>query len=286
MTKGVSRVKGSQSFAGQVVCLAVASAAWIGLASSALADPAAVAEVERKFQGDADRLGIGPAFLRYAAADGIMFLPDPVIIRENPELVDWKGRLAWGPDLIIASRSQDLFVSTGPAVFVQPSGARVPNIFVTLWQRQRDGMLRFRIDRGVSQVVDRMKGGARPEAFRVLSGTSSDKAPDVATLDAELASAAFIDAHDAIGTRLHPEGQVLRPGILPVSLPDWPAYRASLPRQLSYHQQGSGSSRSKDLAWSYGRVTWQVQGKEMTASYFRTWIFDGKRWVIALDDIS
>lgn len=266
--------------------LLLVSIGCISVATGALADPLAVAETEKSFQSDAEQLGIGAAFLKYAAPDGIMFLPLPVNVHENPQLVDWKGQLAWVPELVIASRSEDLFVSSGPAVFVQPGGARSPNIFVTLWEKQTDGTLRFRLDRGVSQTVDQMKVGAHPRPFRVLFGESSDVAPDVATLDAELAAAALIDAHDAIKTRLHPEGQVLRPGLLPVSLPDWPAYRASLPRQISYHQLGSGSSQAKDLAWSYGQVTWQVQGKELTASYFRTWIFNGESWVIALDDIS
>lgn len=265
----------------------LAFAAVAALASPpAGATPEEVVRTEASFEADARRLGIGRAFAKNVARDGVMFLPDPVRIRERPELVDWQGELLWRPNLIIASLGNDVYVSTGPAVFVEPGGARSANAFVTLWERQADGSLKFRLDRGVPQAVDQLLSDPPTARFRILRGSASPARPDPRRLEADYAASAKVDARLALARFKHPEGRWLRAGHRPTADLAPEAVAGALPLKVDYKVLETGYASSHDLAWAYGTAAWQDGENVRTGYYFRTWIFDGERWVIALDDLT
>src|SRR5213078_2852694 len=115
--------------------------------------------------------GIRAAFLANFAADGIVFEPGPVRLREawaqRPAAADPKAvRLEWQPAQAGVARSGDMGFTTGP---FKLTDARRPGfvqhgVFFSVWQRDKGGTWRVGIDIGITtpESVDFVRVGAAP----------------------------------------------------------------------------------------------------------------------------
>lgn len=114
-----------------------------------------VVEVEHAFVQHSMAQGMKPAFLRYAAPDGVVFErngPANAIetwAQRNPAPT---GLLMWWPVYADVSSSGDMGWTTGPYEFRDnPSDAKPSDTghFFTVWRKQPDGSWKFVLDLGV-----------------------------------------------------------------------------------------------------------------------------------------
>jgi ketosteroid isomerase-like protein len=109
---------------------------------------ASLAQAERDFSAEAQRIGIGPAFARFGSADAMHLggRADTGFVRGNAAIArsvsqgvaEGTSPVHWGPDRVIVAGSGDLGVSIGyirahaPGADGQP---RPPYPFFTVWRR-------------------------------------------------------------------------------------------------------------------------------------------------------
>jgi hypothetical protein len=109
------------------------------------ADPGVVVAAELAFARAAKDKGQWTAFAEYAAADAVMFVPEPVNAqqwlkgRKNPA-----GTVEWQPYQVWSSCDGSLAVTRGP--WTRPDGS--VGYFTTVWQRQADGGYKWVLDTG------------------------------------------------------------------------------------------------------------------------------------------
>jgi ketosteroid isomerase-like protein len=168
---------------------------------------APVVEAEHAFAQRSIDQGMKPAFLSFAAPDGV------IINRRGPvnAIETWSqrdpapsGLLTWWPVYADVSRAGDLAWTTGPYEFREKPSDEKPadtGHFFTVWRRQPDGSWKFVLDLGIRHPAPAStetallypaslrKGGATPaaadgagaarqsllEAERALSADSSSK---------------------------------------------------------------------------------------------------------------
>jgi len=132
---------------------------------------------------DADRamaaavaVGDLPAFAAHVATDGIFFTgrgPAPgrgaVADAWAPLFAADGPRLAWAPDLAIASPAGDLVFTLGSATFT-PAGGGAPQHgrYLTAWRRDGDGLLRVALD-GADDPLPPLPEGAVRRALRTYA---------------------------------------------------------------------------------------------------------------------
>lgn len=117
---------------------------------------APVVEAERAFAQHSIDHGMKPAFLAYAAPEGV------IVNRQGPAnaIESWKqrdpapaGLLTWWPTYADVSRAGDMGWTTGPYEFrerpvdVKPADT---GHFFTVWRKQPDGSWKWALDLGVS----------------------------------------------------------------------------------------------------------------------------------------
>jgi ketosteroid isomerase-like protein len=122
----------------------------------------AFAAADRAFASLAADSGAPRAFARFIAPDGITFAgtgeinigPANVLARmsEGPAgKASWK----WWPVHSILAGSGDLGATVGEAEIRPPGGEPVYSKYLSIWQRQADGSLRFIVDGGNSRAAPR-----------------------------------------------------------------------------------------------------------------------------------
>ncbi len=109
---------------------------------------------ERAFSRLSEEKGIREAFLSYLAEDSIVFLPRPVPGRKAYEEapVDSPTRLTWEPAYAEVSPAGDLGYTTGPyQARTRDNPAAPPRFghYVSLWQRQPNGIWKVVLDIGI-----------------------------------------------------------------------------------------------------------------------------------------
>lgn len=193
-------------------------------AAPALAGPAEeVAAAERAFAAHAQRDGSRAAFLASAAPDGLLFSPDPSNARAQIER--WPaadgGRLTWGPEVVAASRSGDVGLSTGPFVMRRPNFVG-RGYFFTIWRRQPDGGWRWVIDKGVHAPASAThEAPAENAPVRVLAAstatpvTAAEALSRVQALKTALHAAAATDSAAAFRPRLAADVRLAADGRAP-----------------------------------------------------------------------
>src|SRR5881227_1536257 len=114
----------------------------------------ALVEMEHAFAKVAATKGTRYAFLEFLSDDGIIFQPGPVNGKKFwSERPSRKGLLSWEPIFADVSRAGDLGYTTGPWEFKEKSLEDQPVAFgnyVTIWQRQADGVWKVALDLGTS----------------------------------------------------------------------------------------------------------------------------------------
>jgi ketosteroid isomerase-like protein len=159
---------------------------------------APVVGAEHAFAQHAIDHGMKPAFLAYAAPDGVIFRrTGPVNAIEawaqrNPAPT---GLLTWWPTYADVSRAGDLGWTTGPYEFREkPSDARPAGTghFFTVWRRQPDGSWKFVLDLGIEHPAPAAAETALVYPAEAKKGRAG------AAVDAEAARGSLLDAERAL----------------------------------------------------------------------------------------
>jgi hypothetical protein len=110
-----------------------------------VANPSAIVATELAFARTAQEKGQWTAFRDYAAADALMFVPQPVAardwLRKRP---DPPAAVKWQPYAVWMSCDGSLAVSKG--AWQRPDGSN--GYFTTVWRRQNDGSYKWVLDQG------------------------------------------------------------------------------------------------------------------------------------------
>ncbi len=237
------------------------------------------------------------AFLENLADDGIVFNPLPVNGRQI-----WEARsksaatLIWEPAFAEISSAEDLGYTTGPWELRPPvEQSTRPTLhghFHSVWRREAGGPWKVAIDIGGSHPpldpgVGRGAFTAGPSHAVAASG---DRSPS-ALREIEAAEKGFSRSAERRGfavafaasaardVRLGREGQAPAVGLA--------AARKGLragDRRARWTPQGSGASRSGDLAYSYGIREWfsSAGATPDTSVFLDVWRREGGRWKLAL----
>ena len=121
------------------------------------AGPMTAIDAERAFAADAQKLGQWTAFRKYAADDGVMFVPQQANAqawlkdRKDPAVA-----VFWWPGRSYVSCDGSVAINTGP--WVREWGKSV-GYFTTVWQRQADGSWEWLLDHGDALKTARAEGG-------------------------------------------------------------------------------------------------------------------------------
>jgi ketosteroid isomerase-like protein len=162
--------------------------------------PAALAPVvgaEHDFAQCSIDEGMKPAFLAYAAPEGV------IVNRRGPvnAIETWSqrdpaptGLLTWWPTYADVSRAGDMGWTTGPYEFREKPTTEKPDDtghFFTVWRRQEDGSWKWVLDLGIRHPAPAVTETALtyPPSLRKNAGTSSPPA-----VDAEAARQSLMEA--------------------------------------------------------------------------------------------
>ncbi|WP_263587868.1 hypothetical protein [Sphingopyxis sp. GC21] len=242
---------------------------------------------ELSFAADAQRIGIAPAFRRYAATDGILMRPDPApaleVLQGN---VDTPGvRLEWKPAIAGMSLSGDLGFTTGPYRLFQ--GAEVMNgDTLTVWVRGADGRWGWLLDHGLLPIKASAPAGLPGEVAIMRQGQPGPRRRPSGVIDADAALNAEVIAQGTavIPGRLADDGFVLR--LQRGRVPKAAAVDAvgDNLRVSTAQRFGMRVSRAEDLATTYGRLTFD--GAQPSRNYVRIWRHDASGWQLLVDLIN
>jgi hypothetical protein len=132
-------------------------------------------DAERRFAALAAERGQWPAKQATAAPDAVIFMPHLTNALEYlSRHTDPGRRYRWRPARVFTSCDDTVSVTTGPWSWAD--GGR-HGLFTTIWQRQTDGVLRWRLDDGDALL----QPWAAPEEVAVTA-PSCDNLPATATL--------------------------------------------------------------------------------------------------------
>ncbi|HEX8214820.1 MAG TPA: hypothetical protein VF582_05040 [Allosphingosinicella sp.] len=112
----------------------------------AAAAPASAVEAERAFAAMAQRQGQWTAFRAFAAADGLLFVPQQVNaqqwLKDRP---DPTQAVMWWPAEAWLSCDGTTAITTGPWL---RNGGKLAGYFTTVWRKQPDGAWKWLLDHG------------------------------------------------------------------------------------------------------------------------------------------
>ncbi|HEX8146897.1 MAG TPA: nuclear transport factor 2 family protein [Pyrinomonadaceae bacterium] len=172
---------------------------------------APVVEAEHAFAQRSIDSGMKPAFLAYAAPDGV------IVNRRGPvnAIETWKqrdpaptGLLTWWPTYADVSRAGDMGWTTGPYEFREKPTDEKPadtGHFFTVWRRQEDGSWKWVLDLGIRHPAPAATETALtyPAALRKNARPAAPSPADVEAARRSLAEAerALSDASASEGFR-------------------------------------------------------------------------------------
>lgn len=267
-----------------IIAAVVLLAACNPTAQQDAATPSPVEEVvaaERAFAAEAARIGWVEAFEAYAAPDAILLSGAPQNAHENLASIDPANRgdttLGWSPEYAGASRTGNLGFTTGPF----NGGDTAFGQYFTVWKRQADGSLKWIYDGGINQLTPTVVSADSVVRIIESGAEGTDAAIDIANAEADLATAASVNAPGAFAERLTPEGRVNRDNN--PSAIGGEAARTLLaggPHSFTYSPPAK-TEVTPDLAWTFGEVRWQAG----FGYYSRIWVLTDEGWKIAFDQI-
>lgn len=257
-------------------------------AAASSAKVSEVVEAERAFARAARTEGVNAAFVRYSAADAVVFQPGPVNARQalakNPIP---PVPLQWWPVYAGIAASGDLGFTTGP--FVAGSGERKGHgWYFTIWRRQADGSWRWMLDHGPPTREAAPYGpdtapAALPPGQRSARGRAF---AGVRTAEAELAAALAADARAALPRFLAADGRLMRVGPQPaVGAAAWAELLAAGPDRIETAPLGGAASAAGDLAYTYGSARWRKGERDVSGHYVRIWQHRPGGWKLVVDNM-
>jgi len=234
--------------------------------------------------------GIRAAFLANFSADGIVFEPAPIRLRDawlqRPAQPDPKAvRLEWQPAQASVARSGDMGFTTGPwkSTDARRAGDVRHGVFFSVWQRDKAGVWRVEIDIGVTttDAVDFVSLGAAPQPGYRGRAQAAEQRRHVLAQESHTFDAAHMYPRIlAADARLH------RDGVPPIG------GRDAVAREINAHASriewipfGARIARSADMAATYGKFVAQRDGGAAVDGYYvHLWLRDAQgRWRLAYD---
>ncbi len=257
---------------------------------------APVVEAEHDFAQHSIDHGMKPAFLRYAAPDGI------IVNRTGPvnAIETWaqrnpapEGQLTWWPVYADVARAGDMGWTTGPYEFREkPSDAKPADTghFFTVWRRQPDGGWKFVLDLGVSHPApDAPETALQYPAWLRKSAPAAGEFSDTATARKSLLEAERSFSEDsskkgaraALLSRADETLRMYRQGTFPVVGRDAVARALKVDSEIVVWNPLKGDvSGSGDLGYAYG--TYEVKATStlptQRGNYARVWRHKGGEW--------
>ena len=258
---------------------------------------APVVEAEHAFAQRSIDEGMKPAFLSFAAPDGVIIRRVPVNAIEtwaqrNPAPA---GLLTWWPVYADVSRAGDLGWTTGPFEFREKPTDEKPTDtghFFTVWRRQRDGSWKFVLDLGIQHPAPDAPETVLqyPAWLRKRGSSASDFANTVearkSLSDAERSlseDSSKKGAREALLARADETLRLYRQGSFPVvgreavakTLKDQTEFITWIPLKAD-------TAASGDLGYAYG--TYEVRAKASDeqpgerGNYARVWKHQAGQW--------
>ena len=242
------------------------------LALSIASTPAAQIEAaERAFAADGATLGVRGAFLKHMAPDAIVFDPSPVNAKALYEARSAQGepKLQWWPVWVVAAKSGDLGLSTGPWAIDGKRGGW----FATIWRKDTDGTWRWVYDGGSAAEAASVPGPEAPASVGPVAKVSSANAFDaVRTAETALADAARQNTAEAYRAVLSDDARLLGPrGTRTQPATALAPRLAARPASMSLILRGGGASKAGDLVWTHGEAGWSEGQKAVAAHYMHVW---------------
>lgn len=250
---------------------------------------------ERAFAALSLQQGIKPSFLKYLAADGVVFRPTATnghkaIGAQRPS----PATLSWEPAFAEVSAAGDLGYTTGPWELHLPAEGNQPPAyghFISVWRRPGGGAWRVAVDIGISHEKP-ARGGVgsgefAPGPAHAAAGPAASTM-DLKSLDRICSREAR--AHGmavAFASHATPDVRFNTEGAFPfVGLESARAQFARAPGVFSFLPQGSGIAASRDLGYTYGIAQRFEPGGTVAADssvYLHVWRAGAKgTWRIAL----
>lgn len=256
---------------------------------------AAMVDAEREFAASARVLGVRDAFLKFLAADAVMFVPDPVVAHEDlatrPSVPFAEEPLIWEPRLGDVAASGELGWLIGPSASAAANSTDANArhaVYLSVWKRQPDGAWRVSVDVGVGAPAEPAfaPGFNRfPLGERWRPDASRSAAEPLADADRALNGALTQRGlRDGYSPFLADATSLLRAGMMPVV-----GRRAILESVATKPERYAGSltrvesSQSGDLGFSYGTYTLAGTTPE-SGMYLRIWQRDAAgAWRLSVD---
>jgi ketosteroid isomerase-like protein len=258
---------------------------------------APVVEAEHAFAQHSIDQGMKPAFLRYAASDGV------IVNRNGPvnAIETWaqrnpapEGLLTWWPVYADVSRAGDMGWTTGPYEFREKPSDEKPadtGHFFTVWRRQPDGGWKFVLDLGIRHPApEATETALQYPAWLKKSAPAAGEFSDTATarkslLDAERSfseDSVKKGARAALLARADETLRMYRQGTFPA------VGRESVARALKVESEyvnwkalGGDVAGSGDLGYAYGTYELKSASDGQPAergNYARVWRRAGGEW--------
>ncbi len=264
---------------------------------------APVVEAEHAFAQRSIDQGMKPAFLRYAAPDGI------IINRGGPvnAIETWaqrnpapEGLLTWWPTYADVSRAGDMGWTTGPYEFREkPSDAKPADTghFFTVWRRQQDGGWKFVLDLGV-----RHPAPEAPETTLRYPSWLKKSAPAAEFSDTATARKSLLEAERKFSEESAKKGaraallsradetlRMYRQGTHPVVGRDAVARALKVDSEMIVWKSLAGDvAGSGDLGYAYGTYEVGATSTQPTerGNYARVWRHNGGQWRVVFQVVS
>lgn len=151
------------------------------------ADPLEFVTAELQFAKLCSDSGMKVGFLANMTDDAHVFRPQPVAAKPFYESLDAiPGKLVWTPVFAEVSQSGDFGYTTGPwRYFASDTSAeaRSHGQYITIWQRQADGTLKWPIDIGISHPPVDLP---TPELVTSVVSSATAKPGDIESLKVKL----------------------------------------------------------------------------------------------------
>ena len=270
-----------------IACVALMSA---GAAQAEPKTPADQVEAaERAFAADGLALGVRASFLKHMADDAIIFTPDPTNARAfyAARAAEAGPKLEWWPAWVVAAKSGDLALSTGPSFFDGKPGGW----FSSIWRKDADGVWRWVYDGGSAADPVAAPTQATPAAKGLVAKigeASPAKAFDaVRTAEEMLSRSAENDAAQAYKAVLAPDARLIGPrgtrALLPTAIEERLKQRPSV---MALTLRGGGASKAGDLVWTHGEAHWRQTGQNsVQAHYMHVWQRRPEGWRLIFETL-
>lgn len=255
-----------------IACVALAGAGAVQAESKNPVDQVEVAE--RAFAADGLTLGVKRAFLKHMADDAIIFTPAPANARAFYEsrAGDSGPKLEWWPAWVVAARSGDLALSTGPSFFDGKPGGW----YSSIWRKDADNVWRWIYDGGsaadpVSAPVQTTPARKGPMS-KTGEGSAAKAFDAVRAAETMLSQSAEKDAPQAYKAVLSADAHLTGPrgtrALLPMAIAERLEQR---PTAMTLTLRGGGGSKAGDFVWTHGEAAWSEGQKAVAAHYMHVW---------------